>query len=272
MTPAPTLDGRFASLLLSGGALNGLVYRVVETARDNGSDAPFDFYGVSPFELLVAGVAIRLLWSQSSIFEGPVAWAAAAATMIGMLWPSSLVAWLLTTALASVLALGARSAARSGALLFAALGAWEIWSAILEPVAAASLLALDADAVARLLSSLREGVVRIGNVVGAPEGHRIVVLVGCSTAHFLPLALLGAAALLLVRRERFGVPAIFGLAGLAVALAAMNLTRLTLMAWSADFYHFVHGSSGATIFDALTSLLILSAVLALPTEPRRDRT
>jgi hypothetical protein len=271
MTPAFTLDGRFASLLLVGGALNGLVYRVIEASKDMGSDAPFDFFGVSPFELLVAGVAIRLLWDEKPIFTGAFAWAAVALTMIGMLWPSSLAAWILTAALASMLALGARGSVRSGALLFAALGAWEIWTAVIEPMAAANLLALDADAVARLLSTVREDVVRIGNVVGAPDGHRIVVLVGCSTAHFLPLALLGATALLLVRGERVGPPAIVGLAGLAVALAAMNLTRLTLMAWSPDLYHFVHGSSGATIFDALASLLILSAVLALPTKPEFDR-
>ncbi|RBP16089.1 hypothetical protein DFR50_10651 [Roseiarcus fermentans] len=270
MNTTLAFDGRFASLLLAGGALNGSVFRVLEAGKDLGSDAPFDFYGISPFELLVAGVAVRLLWSRERVFVGAFALGGVALTMAAMLWPSSLVAWLLTTALACLLALGSRGAMRSGALLFAALGAWEAWSAVLEPVVSGSLLALDAGAVARFLSILRDDVVRIGNVVGAPEGHRIVVLVGCSTAHFLPLPMLGAAALLLVRGERVGLPAVLGLAALAIALVAMNVTRLTLMAWSADLYHFVHGASGATIFDALTSLAILSAALALPTERRLE--
>ena len=260
-----TLDGRCASLLLAGGALNGLAYRIVEACKDGGSDAPLDFFGVSPFEFLVGAVAARLLWSAEPVFRGPYPMAAVALYMVAMLWPSSLVAWLLTTALAAALVLGARGPARSGALLFAALGAWEIWSAVLEPAAAKGLLALDADVVARILSTLREDVVRLGNVVGAADGHRIVVLVGCSTAHFLPLALLGAAALLLVRREPFSTKTVLGLGVLAATLGAMNLTRLTLMAWSDDAYRFVHGPSGAMIFDALTSALIVFSVLVIPT-------
>ena len=264
MNPAQFLDGRVASLLLAGGMLNGLAYRLVEEWRADGLDAPSEFFSVSPFELLVAGVGIRLLWAAGP-FVGKVGGAATALYMLLMLWPSSLIAWLLVTALATGMAFRLRGPARSGAVLFAALGAWEVWSAVLEPMAAGSILSLDAGIVAALLSAVRENVFRIGNVVGAADGHRIVVIVGCSTAHILPLAVLGASGLVLIRGERLGLAAIAGLAGLAVALAAMNLCRLTLMAWSADLYHIVHSSTGAMVFDALTSHAVVAAALAIPT-------
>jgi len=264
MAQACSLDGRFVALLLAGGALNGLVYRVVEAGKEQGFGASFDVLGVSPFEVLVAGIAVRLAWSDEPILDGAAASSGTALFMTAMLWPSSLVAWILTAALPCAVAIGAHGPCRSGALLFAALGAWEIWSAVLEPVTAANLLALDAGGVARVLPVFRENVIQFGNVVGAAGGHQIVVLVACSTAHFLPLALLGAVALLLVRGERIGPAAVVGLMGLAVALAALNLGRLTLMAWSADVYHFVHGSSGAMFFDAMTSLMV---VLFAPAPP-----
>ena len=241
---------------------------MVEAGKRDGTDAPFEFMGVSPFELLVGGVAVRLLWSRGPIASGTFAWIGVALFMAAILWPSSLVAWLLTAALAFALILVLRGYARSGALLFAGLAAWEVWNAVLEPAAAGGLLALDANAVAGVLSALRDGVMRSGNVVGAPEGHRIVILMGCSTAHFLPLSILGAAALLLVRGERLGRAAFLGLAALAIALVAMNVTRLSLLAWSADLYHVVHGPTGATIFDTVASLMIVTAALVIPTRPQ----
>ena len=264
MNPAQFLDGRVASLLLAGGTINGLVYRIVEEWKGGGSEGFLEFFDVSPFELLVAGVGIRLLWDAGPLL-GKAGGAAAALYMLLMLWPSSLVAWLLVTAFAAGMAYGFRGPARTGAILFAALGVWEVWTAVLEPIAARSLLPLDAGVVAALLSLLRDSVIQNGNVVGAAAGHRIVIIAGCSTAHILPLATLGAAALVLIRGERMGFAAIAGIAGLAVALAAMNLFRLTLMAWSADVYHVVHSPTGAMVFDTLTCLLIVSAALAIPT-------
>ncbi len=263
MIPTRFLDGRLAALLLAGGTLNGLTFRIVEVFKNDGVNAGFDFFGVSPFEILIAGVAARLLWTAGPI-SSRIGAAAVVAYMLLMLWPSSLVAWMLVTGLALALTPGARGPARSGAALFAALGALEVWSASIEPMASRSLLVLDARVVASVLSWVRDGIIHIGNVVGAVDGHRIVVLVGCSTAHFLPLALLGAAALLLARDGRLSVWGYLGLAGLAVVLIATNIIRLSLMAWSEAFYHFVHGPTGSLVFDTFTCVLIVAVALAIP--------
>ena len=148
--------------------------------------------------------------------------------------------------------------------MFALLAAWEVWSAFFEPMAAESLVSLDATAVTTLLSLVRDGDVRVGNVVGVTEGHKIVILLACSTAHFAPLALLGAAALVLGRGARLSLSLAGGLVGLAIVLLGLNLTRLTLMAWSADLYHRVHGPSGAIAFDGLTTLLIVAVARSFP--------
>ena len=257
-------DGRLAAVLLAGGALNGVVYRVVEAFKHPGGEAPFEFLGISPFELLVVTVAAQLLWQSGPMAFGRWGAACVVACMALIWWPSSLISWPLTGALAGIVLVQARGRARAGAILFAALAAWEVWSAILEPLAANSLVDSDALFVAGLLSVVREGVVHAGNIVGAAGGHRIVILDGCSTAHFVPLAILGASALLFARGVRMSVSLVGVVVALAVALVAMNLVRLSLMAWSADLYALVHGSTGAVAFDTLASLLVVVASFGVP--------
>jgi hypothetical protein len=269
MIQGQTFDGRSAAILLVGGALNGVVYRVVEAAKDRGAEAPFDFFGVSPFELLIVAVAVHLLWNSGALASSRWAAVGVVACVALMGWPSSLISWPLTGAMAGIVAIQARGRSRTGAILFAALAAWEVWNATLEPLATSSLVDSDAIFVAGLLSIVRDGVVRAGNIVGAAGGHRIVILDGCSTAHFAPLAILGASALLLGRGARVSVSFVSAVAALAVTLVAMNLVRLSLMAWSADLYPFVHGPTGAVAFDTLATLLVLATSFGLPVPARK---
>ena len=258
------LDGRIASFLLAAGAANGLVFRVVEAWKEQGADAAFGFFGVSPIELVVIGVAAKLLFEARNLSGGASANAAAALFAPCVVWSSSLIAWPLTASFALFATLRTWGPARAGALLFAALAFWEIWSAVAEPTVSKSLLALDARAVARLLSFFRDGVVHHGNVVGQNGGHQIVILVGCSTAHLVPLAVLGATALMLFRLDRLTGAATAWIVGLALALAIVNLARLTLMALSSDAYLVIHGSAGAMAFDALSVMLIVAAAQLVP--------
>ena len=192
------LDGRIASFLLAAGAANGLVFRVVDSCKEQGADAAFGFFGVSPIELVVIGVAAKLLSQARNLGGGASANAAAALFALGVLWPSSLLAWSLTALFALFVALRTWGPARAGALLFAALAFWEVWGAVAEPTVSKWLLALDANAVARLLSfSRRRRSLRQRR--RTKRGPPIVILVGCSTAHLVPLAILGATALILFR-------------------------------------------------------------------------
>jgi hypothetical protein len=269
MPGANSINEPIVALLLVGGAANGFVYRIIEAGKDQGSEAPLEVFGVSPLEILVIGVAAHLVWSAGPkirLSMGLSVGIFAAA----MLWPSSLLSWILVGGLAAIVAFSVRGPGRSGALLFVALAAWEIWSSVLEPMAS-YLLAIDAGGVAGLLSAFREDAVSAGNVVGAAGGHQIVVLMGCSTGHYVPLPMIAAIALFFVRKGPLGLAAIAGLAGLGLALVTINVVRLTLMAWSAELYSFVHGSSGALIFDALTCLLIVSVVLVIPAKKPTER-
>ena len=262
--PSLTLDGRIASLLLAAEAANGLVFRVVEAWKEQGADAAFGFFGVSPIELVVIGVAAKLLFEAGNLGGGASANVAAALFALGVVWPSSLLAWPLTASFALFAALGTRGPARAGALVFAALAVWEIWSTVVEPTVSKWLLPLDAGAVARLLSFFRDGVVQYGNVVGQGAGHQIVILVGCSTAHLVPLAVLGATALMLVRLDRLTGASVARIVGLALALGIANLARLTLMAVSSDAYLVIHNGAGPMAFDALNTMLIVAAAQLVP--------
>ena len=124
------LDGRIASFLLAAGAANGLVFRVVEAWKEQGADAAFGFFGVSPIELVVIGVAAKLLFEARNLSGGASANAAAALFALCVVWPSSLLAWPLTASFALFAALRTWGPARAGALLFAALAFWEVWSTV----------------------------------------------------------------------------------------------------------------------------------------------
>ena len=254
--------GAVAALLLTGGCLNGLAFRVVTAWKTDGAEAALGLFGVSPIEILVMAIATRLMLAGGDRLSPATTRTAALLFALPVLWPSSSAAWVSVGLYAVFIAASASGRARSAALLFAGLAVQALWASLGEPIAGKIVLPLDAAIVAGALSLVRSGVVQLGNVVGDVDGHRIVVLVGCSSVHALPLALLGWAALCLEGHAALPAGAWRAASLLAVGLIALNLGRLVIMAWSADAYALAHGPWGGLAYDTASILAILTAAAA----------
>ncbi len=251
--------GAVAALLLTGGCLNGLAFRVIAAWKTDGAEAALGLFGVSPIEVLVMAIAGRLMLGGGDRLSPATTRAAALLFALPVMWPSSSAAWVSVGLYAVFIAATSSGGARSAALLFAGLAAHALWASLGEPIAGKIILPLDAAAVGSVLSLVRSGVVQLGNVVGDMDGHRIVVLVGCSSVHALPLALLGWAALGLEGHASLPAGAWREAALLAAFLIALNLARLVIMAWSAEAYALAHGPWGGLAYDTVSTLAILAA-------------
>lgn len=259
----PRIDaGAVTALLLVGGCLNGLAFRIIAAWKTDGAEAALGLFDVSPIEILVMVIAGRLMLAGGDRLSPATTRGAALLFALPVLWPSSSAAWICVGLYAAFIAASSSAAARFAALLFAGLAAHALWSSLGEPIAGNIILPLDAAAVGGVLSLVRSGVAQLGNVVGDMDGHRIVVLVGCSSVHALPLALLGWAALSLEGRASLPAGAWREAALLAAFLVVFNLGRLAIMAWSAEAYTLAHGLWGGLAFDTVSTLAILAAAAA----------
>jgi hypothetical protein len=241
--PSPDL------LICLAACANGLAARVVEDVR---APAPSLLLGLSPFELLAAALAARLL-TQGQGAEAPRVGLAHGLAALAMLAPSASGAWAVLFAFAGWRALRTRGPARAGFLIFAAFALAQAWGAIGFKMVSGPLLALDAALAAQALALLGMAPRVLGNVVEVAGGHSIVVLVTCATLHRLPLALVAALALAAPASLRDCVR-ICALA--AVGYCALNLARLVLMGLSPQHYAFMHEGAGAGLYDAAQTILV----------------
>ncbi|MCW5732708.1 MAG: hypothetical protein KIS73_01195 [Enhydrobacter sp.] len=255
------------SLLLTGGCINGWMFRIIEAWKADGVAATAGLFAISPFELIVMAVALRLLWNAQSNPDATSLTMPALAFAGLVLWPSSLAAWVAIVLFGFWLALKYKGSVRAAALLFAGLGACALWSTMVEPLVSNVLLPLDASAAASLLGWVRADVIRTGNIVSV-DGHSIVVLAGCSSFHALPLALLSWLALRLAWDRPVDARSGWIAVSLALALVAGNVVRLAVMGWSPSAYAAAHGAMGGMLFDGLTTVAVLAAAI-LPV-PRHD--
>lgn len=233
--------------LCLGACACGVVGRVIADAR---AAQPSPLLGLSPFELLVIFIAARAILRGGDAGTPPLLlWPAA----ILLLAPSGAGAFAVLTVFA--LAQAARSAgeARTGYLLFAALGVSEIWVTIGFKLASPVLLPLDAQAAAVLLRGVGFTTDVSSNVVHVEGGNAIVVLIACATLHRLPLALVAAAALAAPAPAREMIR-ILALA--AAGYMVLNMARLVAMGWSPEAYAFMHDGTGASLYDAAQTALV----------------
>jgi hypothetical protein len=270
-----TRAGRLSvtGLLLIGGWLHGVAAGMAWSWRDGADSDLAQAFGVSPMELMIAAIAGLGLYRGAAERLG----LPALVFVLLLLVPSSLAAHGALILFGLWVAAGTTGPTRSSALLFAGLGACGLWGALGPQIAGDWPLRADAILTRGLLQFIVPGIERTGNVLGVPGGHRIVILVGCSTASGLPLVLLGLAALSLRdgRLPRHFGPAALGLAAL---YTTANLLRLTFLGVSADFYRLGHGPYGEMLFDALvvSMPLIIAGRLtrggAAPGHPTSGRT
>lgn len=275
--------GTLLAALLLVGCVNGWVARAVEAWHADGTEAVTQIFGISPFELVVAGIGAALVASGRGV-RLPALGAVAIGFALAVIVPSGLASWAAVFVYGLWVGFSCRDAARCGGLLIAGLAACAIWWAAGEKLLGELPLAADAAAAAHLAALFVTGVRHAGNVISNPSGHAIVVLTACSTTHGLPIALVSMLALATrpgetARHEAVAsgmnarktiVTAMTGpetvdcgrLAAAAIGLTAAysiaNLIRLVILAWSPAVYAVGHGSWGLAAFDVVATGLTLA--------------
>lgn len=244
--------GALPTLVMAGAAANGLAVRVIEALSS--PELPALSLGISPFQLVVLFVAARLSVAGE---RGPARPLADVLALVLLLLPSSAVAWFALLLYAGLRALETRDEARAGALLFAGLAAAALWSSVVLKWMAGPVTSLEASAVASLLAILRPDLVQLGNVIGNPDGHSLILMTRCTTADALPMCLVSMLAVARLLGPTDVRTAALPMLGVAAAFATLNLARLCAMAWSAEAYELVHGAVGANLFDAAQVALVL---------------
>lgn len=263
--------GRAAAVafLLVGGLLNGLTARLAQSWHEDGPEGAMQLFGISPFEIMVCCIAVSgLLRASTDIRSSAVGWVSVP-FLAATLFPSSLGAWISLCCYASWVAWASRGEARNAAILFLGIGACAIWWALGERSFGDEFLLLDAWVTTGLLSLFMHGVQRVGNVIANGSGHRIVVLIGCSTAYGLPLSLLSMVALARWNGARTTGRLVQAAAVLALSYLAINILRLMFLAISPSAYHLGHGTNGLAAFDATATLLTV-AIAWWAAQPDKD--
>ena len=230
---------------------NGFLDRVIQDLR---GPAPTIMLGLSPFELLIAFVAIRELGGAVHKRLGLAHFALALLLLV----PSGAVAWAGLAAFGAYAALRTRGEDRFGPLLLVGLAAGQLWATLGFKAFDDLFLAADAHIAALGLAALGYATSVTGNVVNAPDGNSIVILITCATFHKMPLAVVAAFALAgparVIRFAEIGAIVVVG-------LALMNFGRLVLMGFSPGVYVFMHDGTGAQLFEAAQTVLIFLAAM-----------
>ena len=255
------------AVLLLGGAINGFTVRIIESWQLAGASSIF--FGISPFELIAIAVAAMLYLEQlndnnaqlsvSKIELGIPETLFLAAILI----PSSAASWLATLLYAAFHASRTQNNERTAALLFVALSLCAIWSSIIMKWIAIPVTSFEASIVWSVISTFRPDLTLDGNIIGIPDGHRIVLLIACTTAYGLPKALLGFTAISIFLGTQITSRFKIGMILAALFYAFANLVRLVVMTWSDDAFHIAHGPIGTNIFDAATTLFIFLAAFLI---------
>jgi len=246
-------------VLLVGGVLNGFAVRIIESIRINGLDTLL--FGISPFELIAAGVACHLLIASARTIDITPSWPEALALAF-FLVPSSTVSWMGVALYGAWRASQTDGEARIGAILFSALGITALWASVFMNWFAGPITTIEAHVVTGLLQVVRPDVSVSANLMGVVGGHQVLLLPACASAYLIPKAIVALGALCLFMGAKLDVHRFVKLALSTIAvLALLNWIRLAIMTLSYELYSVAHGPIGANVFDVLQTMVIIAASL-----------
>jgi Transmembrane exosortase (Exosortase_EpsH) len=146
---------------------------------------------------------------------------------------------------------------RAAGIVFAALSVQELWGRIFFDLFALPLLRAETAVVGTMLRVVRAGTEWRDNVISGPSGHGIVVYDYCSSFHNLSLAALCWLTVRSLRDQSWQARDLVIGCVVGITMILFNVTRLCLMAWDANLYHYWHDGAGVQIFNIGASVTIL---------------
>lgn len=254
--------GYFLAACLAIGTANGLIRPALLAVENNGwADALTNGLGTSYVIWCAIGLGLFHFRRAGEAPLGGRDKLIGALALVGFVVPSAIASWSVMAVLALAVLMDRRSddVIGRGAAIMLAVGLREPMAFLALKLFAAPLLNLDAALTAGLLNLLTGIGTHTGNIVEGPDGHRLVILTGCTSYTNLSIALLSWFAVsrtfVLRWRRRHTVT---GLA-VGVSVLALNILRLVFMAMGSETYRFFHDGAGVQLFDAA----VLTVILAL---------
>lgn len=245
----------FAALVVIG-FCNGISEKVYNSISSQGFlDATFQTFDVSIILWGACAAAIFMLFKDRPD-QMPTRrdYGVAILASICFLLPVPALGWIGLVFIAMHLYLSDRKpATRRAAIVIFVLTVPLFWSRLLFASFTDSILRLDAHLVAWMV-----GTTPSRNVVPFADGSGFLFLApACSSVANLSLALLSATALLQLRSARWTPATIFWTVVSAAAVIAINVARISLMAFYPAEYDLIHGPVGASIAGWLTLAAIV---------------
>lgn len=230
---------------------NGLFADIAYAVAAGTGRLPF-----SPVIIIIILAAARLLMlGQPS--GGPFPVLAMGVLAAGALVPSSLASWLGIVGISAAGTLWDRGR-RAAYQMMLALAMTQIWHGTAFKIFASTFTSGEAVLLASCLRLLGFTPEVDGNVVRVTADHALVLLSGCSVFAGLGVVLLGWSAVFCLLRADERFPARY-LSVVVLTAIALNIVRLILMAYGAEWHEVVHDGIGAPIYDAIVCLLVISA-------------
>ncbi|MEE8351639.1 MAG: hypothetical protein V3R37_05550 [Rhodospirillales bacterium] len=187
----------------------------------------------------------------------------ALAVSVGLFIPSATVAWLMLGALAAAILLDKSlpENMRAGGAIMMAVAMRDPLSRALLDLFAEPLLAFDGRVAAIWLSTFYDQVGHRGNLIIGPDGHRLLILTGCSSFANLSYSLLAWFAVSRAFLSSFTRRVWIAGAGISVLVPVLNHLRLARMGLDAEAYVFFHSGEGRYWFEAGIVLITCTLIL-----------
>ena len=179
------------------------------------------------------------------------------ALLVPIVLPIGGLSWLAVTILSLyvILFTDAPSSRRRGAMILLAVTVPMLWSPLLFRYFANFILEIDASLVSVLLDTHRSG-----NLVRfIDESGSLAILPYCSSLHNVSLAILSWVGINQWLARRACVTDWQWVFVAALAVIAVNVTRMSLMGFSINYYHAVHSFWG----DTIVNLIILFTIVGI---------
>lgn len=224
---------------------------ILSVHRLGWTDAVFATFDISVIALFscVAGISLILRNKIDEVRRTDIAISAVLLLLIFL--PIGGMSWVAVTGLSLYVLVFSEhdEAGRRGAIILLATTVPMLWSRLLFDFFANFFLEIDASLVAQIL-----GTQRTANVVGfADHSGILVIFPACSSLANVSLALLCWVTLSQYVRHRWHPRDIFWCLVACAAVAAANITRISLMGFSPWYYDTIHSPLG----DMVANIVIL---------------
>lgn len=243
--------------LFAIGFANGISERFFKELAESGFlGALFNTFGVSALVWVAAGGVFWLFKQANGESARPLDYVIGAAACIGFLFPMSAASWLGIAILALYLIWTSSRGEllRRAGVLMLGITIPMLWARLLFASMSNFILSLDAKLVGLVV-----GTQPVGNTIPFWDGTGVLFLEpACSSLTNVSLAVLCGAFFMAVFNRPWSATVFKAMLIACAATIAINVTRMSAIAFFPTYYDIIHGMIGASLAEWLSIIVVLS--------------